>query len=431
MKALIARPENAKCADCDSKFIKQADINYGVFLCRECGDGHKSKLDGLCKIVDVNTSWKPEWIALFAQVGGNSRINEEHYEMNIHDYDGRKRGTCSTRFIYDKYKWRFFTDHKDWLPKLKAGTSVARQEVKTQPKAVPAPQASTSNNNQDWGAFTTAAPAAAPVATPAPAVDPFGMGNASQPASADPFGGFGDFNISSNNSTSNTASSTPNNNNNNNVFDFGNTNTTTTSSNSQVDVSALFSNTSSNNNNNNSNNNNNGSQRKLGNNAFFDLGLGNNNNKPLNATPMALGGMSGGGMRGPSNNNNNNMLNRGGLGMGGMNMNNNQNRGAMGSNNMGMGMNMNMNMNMNMHRNMNMNMNRGNNMMGNNNMNRGNMGMGMGNNNMNNMNNMNRGNNMGGMNMNVNRGPSVNLNNMGNLSLTNKKKTNAFADLGF
>merc|ERR1719446_1739639 len=62
---------------------------------------------------------------MFKSVGSNREINEDHYESNIENYDGRKRPGCSTRFIYDKSHWRFFGPPQDkanhWLPSASGG----------------------------------------------------------------------------------------------------------------------------------------------------------------------------------------------------------------------------------------------------------------------------------------------------------------------
>jgi len=173
VKKLLDKRENAICADCDSKFIKSADITFAVFLCRECGEGHKKKVPN-AKIVATTQEWRPEWIALFKSVGGNTAINSRHYESNIHNYDGRKRPTPSTRFIYDKYKWRFFCHDKKWMPSVGANdasddddSDEKKQKKKKKKKhktkssdrdATQVPAQSQALAQDDWGEFTQVMP---------------------------------------------------------------------------------------------------------------------------------------------------------------------------------------------------------------------------------------------------------------------------------
>lgn len=380
IKKLLKLDSNATCADCDSKFIKAADITYAVFLCRECGDGHIKKCPD-AKIVMTNGKWTDAMVALMKSVGGNAVINRKHYESNIHNYDGRKRPGCSTRFIYDKYKWRFFCDPSDkkWYPKAGSSstadsdsdssdvTSKKKKKDKKdkknkkkskRPTRIEAP---VSNEADDWDAFGgddfVSAPAPVqPVSVPqqqrsvsAPASTQWG-GNPT-PAPAPSSGGMVDPFLASmiaptkqvekDFSAMNLFDPTYNN--------TGNAQQANTTNNSGNDIMSLFgpgpsANTNTSNQSGMMNTNSmgmNNNSMGMGNNSMgLGMGLGSSRNKPMKPMMGGSMGMMNMGMRGPQMRSpqNRNM----GMGMG-MGMNNMQNR--MGGMNRGMGMNMGMGMN--------------------------------------------------------------------------------------
>jgi hypothetical protein len=115
-------------------------------------------------------------------------LNERYYENKIHEYDGRKRPTCATRFIYDKYKWRFFTTEKEFLPTV--GSLSARVESPnpsaeaTSPSSASKPRKAASapapskGPEDEWEPFAGAALNRAN-STPAPVSDAFGLENLS------------------------------------------------------------------------------------------------------------------------------------------------------------------------------------------------------------------------------------------------------------
>ena len=66
--------ENRICFDCGGPFPTCVSINNGVFLCKFCGENHKSKLNyNISFIHEINSSWD-QYLLSFATRGGNSRF---------------------------------------------------------------------------------------------------------------------------------------------------------------------------------------------------------------------------------------------------------------------------------------------------------------------------------------------------------------------
>jgi hypothetical protein len=102
---LLAKPENATCADCQQKPAKWASTTLGVFICIDCSGHHRSLGTHISFVRSCTLdAWSEDQI-LFMQTVGN-RIANEYWEANLpRDFD-RPDPTNSYQlasFIRQKY----------------------------------------------------------------------------------------------------------------------------------------------------------------------------------------------------------------------------------------------------------------------------------------------------------------------------------------
>lgn len=108
LKTILARPENANCADCSAKKPTWASINLGVFLCLNCSGIHRNLGVHISKVrsVDLDT-WEKSWVDKM-NTTGNVNFNsvyEKYLELRDKptEYESQTLGPKIRKFINKKY----------------------------------------------------------------------------------------------------------------------------------------------------------------------------------------------------------------------------------------------------------------------------------------------------------------------------------------
>lgn len=104
----LQKPNNKFCADCRKPNPRCASIKYGIFLCQQCADIHKS----LLKKEEIKSIDDPELRATDVSTlrkHGNKKTNDFYeYHLNPNDRPSRHKTDKMTEFVKDKYifqKW--------------------------------------------------------------------------------------------------------------------------------------------------------------------------------------------------------------------------------------------------------------------------------------------------------------------------------------
>jgi stromal membrane-associated protein len=70
MEAMLNRPENRECFDCNCKGPRWASINLGVFICMRCAGIHRSLGTHITKVRSINMDvWEPQNIEFIERMG--------------------------------------------------------------------------------------------------------------------------------------------------------------------------------------------------------------------------------------------------------------------------------------------------------------------------------------------------------------------------
>jgi hypothetical protein len=171
---LLARPGNARCADCAAPGATPAwaSVSCGVFVCMRCAGVHR----GLGAHVSAVRSaaldvWLPAQVAAMARAGGNARANaywEARLPEGARPGEGANKGELAA-FARRKYAERAFADPgRAWPP---AGADACDDGEVREILAAVAPELLGGGGGGGAAASPRAGEAAAPAAPAAPLPD--------------------------------------------------------------------------------------------------------------------------------------------------------------------------------------------------------------------------------------------------------------------
>eukprot|EP00347_Sterkiella_histriomuscorum_P008634 403344346 len=106
LDAVLSKPENKTCADCDMKNPKWASTSFGIFICLRCSGMHRQLQVHITKVKSVTLDkWQPEVVEMYKHLNNSiansyweAKLPGSHAKLNI---DSKPAEVES--FIIDKY----------------------------------------------------------------------------------------------------------------------------------------------------------------------------------------------------------------------------------------------------------------------------------------------------------------------------------------
>ncbi|KAL9667906.1 hypothetical protein QQ045_002275 [Rhodiola kirilowii] len=80
---LLRLPENHECADCKSRCVAWASMNFGIFICMNCSGVHRSLGVHVSKVRSATLdTWLPEQVAFIQSMGKSNDFWEAELPCN-------------------------------------------------------------------------------------------------------------------------------------------------------------------------------------------------------------------------------------------------------------------------------------------------------------------------------------------------------------
>ncbi|KAI9321158.1 hypothetical protein BDR26DRAFT_845968 [Obelidium mucronatum] len=111
--ALLAVPENTKCADCNDNKPKMASVTFGVFLCHRCATLHKRLHGDLSVVKGVRDAWTDDDVRAVTLLGNRKANNLFLAESTERLPQPASSDQVLFEHIKDKYQRRKWMKEKD------------------------------------------------------------------------------------------------------------------------------------------------------------------------------------------------------------------------------------------------------------------------------------------------------------------------------
>jgi hypothetical protein len=111
LEAVIAKPGNRICADCNAKNPRWVSINLGVFVCMRCCGQHRKLGVHISKMKSVTLDrWTPEMVRVIEPL--DNEIVNAYWEMNLTSPKPTEAASAHVveGFIKSKYEHRSWAD---------------------------------------------------------------------------------------------------------------------------------------------------------------------------------------------------------------------------------------------------------------------------------------------------------------------------------
>ena len=109
LTAILNKPSNKVCADCDAKNPRWVSLSLGVLVCIRCCGHHRNLGVHISKMKSVTLDkWLPEWFLIFETLN-NEEVNKYWEDRKPGHIRKPMEGTSNPdveRYIRDKYQFR-------------------------------------------------------------------------------------------------------------------------------------------------------------------------------------------------------------------------------------------------------------------------------------------------------------------------------------